>query len=120
MPHTVVTHDLRCFELFLSLYYFSLCVAERMLVEKGGSAPSWDEERNCPMGQARSDSVGATVCRLGHAVPYLQTGLETGLCFYRDWQKSPLMAAWTLGSALGKELCSSLALSFTSSDSVTA
>lgn len=42
---------------------------------------------------------GNTVCRLGYAVPYLQTGLETGLCFYRDWQKSPLMAAWTLGSS---------------------
>lgn len=86
-----------------------------MLVEEEGPVPSWDENRNCPMGLACPDPVGATQFpRLGHDVPYLQTDLETGFCFYRAWLKSLLMGAWTLGSSPRERV--PLALLFTSSD----
>lgn len=93
--------------LFLFLYYLSLCVmsgADTVLVEMGGSAPFLDEE--LPHGTGRPcipDSGGATqVCRLGRATPYLQTGLETGLCLYKAWQMSPMMGAWPLDYSPGQ------------------
>lgn len=96
--------------LFLSLYYLSLCVMRHrhkagrnrglstLFGMRRGTAP-WDWQATYPR-LWRS----ITACRRGHATPYLQTGLETGLCSYVAWQMSLLMGAWTSGCRPGQRL----------------